>query len=252
MVDTDDVVSVASEEIRSISRPSEGDAVGHLGVLADKGGLEDDVVDHSLGLQIPDLDAGGGGSDQPVSVGGEDKRVDDVAGLQLVQLLALREIPEHGSSVFSTRGAERAIGGDSDGVEVAVVSDKVVSELAGLQGPDLDELVPASRDDHWGGRGRRESDAGDPVRVAFLLDGEQALAKSVPELEGSVTGGRDDLSVVGGEGNGQNILGVAGERVGDLALLVLLLRSANSADASDELASADTGLDLPKTKGGIP
>jgi len=81
------------------------------------------------------------------------------------------------------------------------VSNKVVAELAGLKRPDLHKSVPASRDDDGGRRGRREADARDPVVVAFILDSVLALAKSVPELQGSVTGGRDNLSVVGGEGN---------------------------------------------------
>jgi len=110
VVDTDDVVSESSEEVRSISRPGEGDAVWHLSVLANSGSLRTKLRDHSLGLQIPDLDAGVGGSDQPVSVGREDKGVDDITSLKLVELLALGEIPKHGSSVFSSRGAERAIG----------------------------------------------------------------------------------------------------------------------------------------------
>lgn len=46
-------------------------------------------------LQVPDLDAGGRGGAQPVAVGREAQRVDDVARVQGVQALALRQVPQH-------------------------------------------------------------------------------------------------------------------------------------------------------------
>ena len=45
--------------------------------------------------------------------------------------------------------------------------------------------------------------------MALLGDRELAVSKSVPELDSSVAGSRDNLSVIGREGNGQNIIGVA-------------------------------------------
>ena len=44
----------------------------------------------------------------------------------------------------------------------------------------LDQLVPASTDDHRVLRIRRESDAGDPVGVTLIGDGVFAVTKSVP------------------------------------------------------------------------
>ena len=93
----------------------------------------------------------------------------------------------------------------------------VALELAVGQVPDLDELVPAGGDDDgvlgkWG-----ESDTGDPLGVALLLDGVLADSQSVPQLDGAVTGGGDDLAVVGGKGDGENVLGVANEAAGGVA-----------------------------------
>jgi hypothetical protein len=65
----------------------------------------------------------------------------------------------------------------------------------------LDDLVPAGRDDDGDDGVGRESDARDPLRVAVLGDVELALAEGVPQLDGAVTRGRDDLSVVGGKGD---------------------------------------------------
>lgn len=56
--------------------------------------------------------------------------MDLVAGGEGVKVLGLVEIPEHGNSIFSTRCAERAVGGDGYGVDVAVVADVVGLDAA--------------------------------------------------------------------------------------------------------------------------
>ncbi len=45
--------------------------------------------------------------------------------------------------------------------------------------------------------------------MALLSNSELAVTESVPELDCSIARSGDDLSVVGGEGNGQNIVSVA-------------------------------------------
>jgi hypothetical protein len=50
--------------------------------------------------------------------------------------------------------------------------------------------------------------------MSLLGDSELAVTKGVPQLDCSVAGSRDDLSVVGGEGNRQNIVGVANKASG--------------------------------------
>lgn len=81
----------------------------------------------------------------------------------------------------------------------------------------LDELVPASGDDDrvlwvW-----REAHAGDPLGVALVGDGVLAVTKGVPQLDGAVTRTGDDLAVVGGEGDGEDVVGVSDETAGGLA-----------------------------------
>lgn len=93
----------------------------------------------------------------------------------------------------------------------------------------LDDLVPASRDDDRVGRVGAESHTGDPLGVAVLLDVELALSEGVPELDGAVSGSGDDLSVVSGEADGQNIRVVA-----------------------DESSSGGSGVEVPESKGLVP
>lgn len=50
--------------------------------------------------------------------------------------------------------------------------------------------------------------------MALVGDGVLAVTEGVPQLDRAVTGTRDDLSVVGGEGDGQDVVGVADEAAG--------------------------------------
>lgn len=81
----------------------------------------------------------------------------------------------------------------------------------------LHELIPASGDDDGVLRVGAEADAGDPVAVALLSDGELAVTQGVPQLDGAVAGAGHDLAVVGGEGNGEDIVVVANEGTGGVS-----------------------------------
>ena len=122
--------------------------------------------------------------------------VDGVGVVQSVQMLAVIEIPEHGLGVLAARGTEGAVRRHSDGVQVAGVADVVGLQLAVGQVPHLDILVPSSGHNDGVLVVGREPHAGDPVLVAILLDGVLALGKSVPQLNGLVSGGGHDLPVV--------------------------------------------------------
>jgi hypothetical protein len=63
--------------------------------------------------------------------------VDLVTGGERVQVLGLVQVPEHGGTVLATGGAERAIGGDGDGVDVTGVTNVVSLDTAGSELPDL-------------------------------------------------------------------------------------------------------------------
>jgi len=132
-------------------------------------------------------------------------------------VLAIIEVPEHGLGVLATTGTERTIRRHSDSVEISGMSDMVGLQLTVGQVPDLDILVPASRYDDWVLVVGREPDAGHPVLVAILLDGVLALGQGVPQLDGLVSGGRDNLSVVSREGDRENVLGMVLESAGSLS-----------------------------------
>ncbi len=82
---------------------------------------------------------------------------------------------------------------------------------------DLDKLVPSGADNDGVGGIGTEADAGNPLGVALVGDGVLAVAKRIPELDGTIAGARDNLTVIGGEGNGENIVGVSHETAGGLS-----------------------------------
>ena len=133
----DTVVSVSGEQGLAVGAPGQGDTLGLTALLANLHVLGLQLINLALLLEVEDDDAGGGSSAQPVAVGREDKGVDLVTGGQGVEVLGLVQVPEHGGSVLATGGAERAIGGDGDGVDVAGVTDVVSLDAAGSEFPDL-------------------------------------------------------------------------------------------------------------------
>lgn len=133
----DDVVGVAGEEGLAVGAPRKGDTLGLAALLADVLELGLELVDLALLLKVEDDDAAGGSSAQPVAVGREDKGMDLVVGVERVQVLALIKIPQHRGTVLATRGAQRSIGGDGDGVDVAGVADVVGLQLAARELPNL-------------------------------------------------------------------------------------------------------------------
>ena len=68
-----------------------------------------------------------------------------------------------------------------------------------------------------------------PLGVTILLNVVLALSEGVPELDSSVTGAGNNLSVISAEADGQNIGGVA-----------------------NEAAGGETSVKVPETKGVVP
>lgn len=93
----------------------------------------------------------------------------------------------------------------------------------------LHKLVPTSGHDDGVLRIGAEAHARHPLGVALVGDGVLAVSEGVPQLDGAVTRGGDNLAVVSGEGDGEDIVGVANEGTG-----------------------GNTGRELPQTQGLVP
>ena len=167
-----------------------------------------DLLKNVLVLQVPDLNGSLSSSAEPVVLGREGKGTDGAASLEGVEVLALVDIPEHSGTVLTTRSAERTVRGDGDIVDDTSVTREVSAELEVVKVPDLNELVPASRNDKRLLGGGREANTGDPVGVLVISEGVLAFTHGVPELDGAITTSGNDLSVVSGEGDGEDITSV--------------------------------------------
>lgn len=78
----------------------------------------------------------------------------------------------------------------------------------------LDELVPSRGDNDWVLWVRAESNARNPIGVSLLGDGELAVTEGVPQLNCTVAGSGNNLSVIGREGNGENVVVVSNKSAG--------------------------------------
>ena len=57
---------------------------------------------NSLALKVENSYTASGGGAQPISVWRENKGVDNITGLQRVQVFALIQVPEHSDAVFAS------------------------------------------------------------------------------------------------------------------------------------------------------
>jgi len=73
----------------------------------------------------------------------------------------------------------------------------------------LNKLVPRAGDNNGVLGVGAEADARNPLGVSLVGDGILAVTEGVPELDCAVARTGHNLAVVGGEGNGQNVVGVA-------------------------------------------
>lgn len=154
--------------------------------------------------------------------------MDDIASFQRVQMLRIIQVPEHHSTILATRSAQSAIRGDGHGVDVTGMSDMVNGQggVLALHVPDLDHLVPTTRDDQRVNMIRGETHSRDPLSVAKVGatragDGELTLeiAADVPNLHSLVARPRNDEAIIRREGARHDVIGVSNEGSGGLASL---------------------------------
>jgi len=199
--DTDDVVAVAGEQGLSIGRPGEWQTLRWVGFWGLRNDFGAKLFDGFLACQIPDFDRWTISDAQPVAVWWEAQSIDAVVVIQSVQVLAVIQVPQQSLCVFTTWCAQWTVRRNGDGVQVAIVSFVVDLELAVSQIPDFDGTIPAAWYDDWVAVVWRETNAWDPVRVAFVLDCVFAFGQSVPQFDGLVTRARNDLTIVNAECN---------------------------------------------------
>merc|ERR1711966_289544 len=87
--DTHNVVGVTGEQSGAIGAPGKRDALDGDGFLTSFGPLGLELIHASLGLEVPNLNGGGGSSAEPVANGRKDKGVNDVTSFQTAEVATL-------------------------------------------------------------------------------------------------------------------------------------------------------------------
>lgn len=78
----------------------------------------------------------------------------------------------------------------------------------------LDKLVPPSAHNDGVLRVRTEPHARNPLSMALVGNCKLAIAQCIPQLDRAIAGAGDDLTVIGGEGDGEDIVRVTDETAG--------------------------------------
>jgi len=121
---------------------------------------------------------------------------------------ALDEIPKHEGSVTRSGSHE---GGSVDHVEsvnLSLVSSEGVHQVHVEVVPNLDGLIPGSGDADCWLLGVVESNARHGISVLVFVNSVFAFGTGVPDFDIVVGTSSNDLSVINGKGNGENLFGV--------------------------------------------
>lgn len=186
-------------------------------------------VDELLVWEVINLDTFLGTNNEPVDLGGEENDVNWGFSVDFFKMSSLNEVPDVDLTVSTTGGDEVGVWCEIKGVDLSLVSYEGVHEGHDGVIPNLDGLIPRGGDNDWLLDIVEVSNAGNPVGMWVLVNGELADSVDVPNLDGFIDGSRGDLSVVWGEGNGEDILGVTDKGLVGLG-----------------------GLEVPKSDGTIP
>jgi len=235
VIDSDDVISEGSIEFSTVGAPGQSSTRvvirSVLGGFFLLGFLNDELGNWVIGItvQVEDMNTVFTSSSNPLLNRVEGNLADGGTSVEdSVFFIQVIEVPDLEDIFLTTSGNVGTQRSNGEGVNVFLVSlQGVLDQEVGL--PDLESTVPTNSGEvgvlgNWG-----VSNTGNPVRVVVVFVGVLAVSKSVPELEGSVSTSGDDLSVIKGESDGVDFLGVTLEDSGGL-----------------------TGSQIPKSEGLVP
>ena len=221
LVDTDVGIGPAGVKVVTSLVPCKGGATEVLfGLLVDVvlvDGGSGNSLKEGTGREVKNLDASLGTDNEPVELLGEE---DDVHGGLAVgggKELSVNEIPDHDGTVTGAGGEVGGVLDHIDGVDLSLVAGEGVHEGHVEVVPDLDALIPGGGDNDGVLLSVVELDAGNGIGVLVLVDGVSAVTLGVPHLDLVVETTGHELSIVSGDGDGEDILVVANELLDGLA-----------------------------------
>jgi hypothetical protein len=254
LVDSDEVIGETGVELVVRLVPGERsarDVLGGLDLGGVSSGLESGELVGEHGGLLDLLDVLGGGEvehldtiftsdDDPVEFLGEEDAVDGGVVLVRGEPFTLDNIPDHDLTVVRSGSEVGGVVDHVDGVNLGLVSHEGVHELHVGVVPDLDGLIPRGGDADGGLGLVVESNARDGISVGVLVNGMFADTVDVPDFDLVIASTGENLVLVGGEGNGEDISGVTDELVDGLSRLEVP-KSAGTVPRGGEAMVAVTG-----------
>jgi len=168
-----------------------------------------DVLEDFLGGEVDNLNSLLGSNNEPVEFLREENAVNGGFAVDLSEELSLDEIPNHNLTVTGSGSQESGVVYHVERVDLSLVSDESVHQVHVQVVPHLDGLIPGGGDADSGLLCVIESNTGNGIGVLVLVDSVLAFGTSVPDLDSGVESTGDNLTIIMGNGDGENILGVA-------------------------------------------
>ena len=216
--DSDEAIGETGVQVVLVLGPDEGGATDQgisSGFTVKRGSFIS--VNELLVWEIVDLDAVFGTNNEPVELRGEQDNVDWGFSINLFEMSSFNQVPDIDFTVSTSRGNEVSVWCKIKSVDLSLVSNEGVHQAHDGVIPNLNGLIPGGGDDDWGLNIVEVSNAGNPVGVWVLVNGEFTGSVDVPDLDLLVDGSGGNLSVVWGESNRENILGVSDEGLSGLS-----------------------------------
>lgn len=193
-------------------------------------GGSDDVVLDELGVwQVEDLDSLLGGDEKPEKLWREEDAVDWRIAILVGEPLSANNVPDHNHTVVGAGSEVGRVVNEIEGGDLRVVSLEGVEQAHVGVVPNLDGLIPRGSHAKSWLLGVVESHNRDGISVLIFFNSVFALRTGVPDLDLLVETSSNDLSVVSGKVNGEDVTGM-----------------------SNELGDGSSGLHVPETNSSVP
>lgn len=133
---SDDVVSVASEQVLAVSGPGQRNSLGVLSLSIDSE-LRLQLIQQTSLLKVEDLDTRRCSGSQPVSAWRERQSVDLRSSVQGVQSVVGVQVPQDDNTILAGGSVQGSIGRDSNTRDVTSVANEIGVKFVVVQIPGL-------------------------------------------------------------------------------------------------------------------
>lgn len=142
MPNANQVVRIAGEQCRPVRRPRHRYTLWTLALVCHvRNNFRLEFIHATLVLQVPNDNRRARCDAQPVAVGREAKRINNVRMVERVQMFAVVQVPKHRLVVLAAAGAQRTVGRHGHRCQIAVMANVICLETTVGQIPNLTDKM---------------------------------------------------------------------------------------------------------------